>query len=565
MIKNLLCLKNIFFIVTFCIITFSIAFILRYDVISGDDIALGFFRTYTFGEISGCDHARYLSIIQQRFVSTIAYLFNIHPNSLANTLGALIRGFDIALMCFILSMFLYKERERTIYTPILMFVIFIFYIQQIFTHTHDEIFYFNFHFGYLFGTILYFTFLYMVGYILLKKDNLSFFNLIILSIIAFLTSINDTFAITGIIFIVLITSILFISYLFQKNDNSNIFIKFLKNNKKILFIFIIYSIGAILSIRGMLNSNIANFIDNNQNSSFFIYWFVMLKKFIPQYANEIIVRHWQSLTTILILFILIVKSNIENKKQYLAYALCILLSVHLFMFSLISGGTDTFYEKGKFWISHNDLQLFYNMTLILICLYLFGIYYNYIKDNKKLFYTVTIIALILVGISLKDFKSTFDFVIRNYKEEKEARVSAYKAEKMYLFYCYNNLQPILPVSVLSHSKIGSAYWVGIQSDGNIFSEYEIIENNNDEKIKEIIDKIKQIDFTGVAYYTNYIPSIYKLKETELKPYKFVEDDIAYEYFYNSGGIFTEKEIKNTNYNNLLNKDFVLNKVDYNEL
>ena len=316
---------------------------------------------------------------------------------------------------------------------------------------------------------------------------------------------------------------------------------------------IFFFIGGFLNLLHIINNMYAmNRLPDDITIDFFKFIF---KIFLPEFFKEVIIAHWLSIFIILILLILILKIKSEDKFLYLSFPISIFSSFILSFISLVFCGNNTFYEPGKFWFSHHNIQIFYDKGLIAIILFLLGIIYMHYYSNRKKLFCICISTLCI--ISLINIPNSIITYINRFNLYKIERMATYKTEKMYLYYTYKHMQPILPISTLSYPNIASSYDINIYYEDidKIDKYYSHYFFPDEELDPNILEQIKNIDFSDAAYSNVFIKNIHKI--TNEHPYKFTDDELAYKYYYEAGGKFSEDELKSLNFNNLLNKDFVL--------
>ena len=534
------------FFVLFCIILLVAKF-LSYNTIAGDDVWQIFFVNDFFYELTHPDHGRYLAWMQMKILgSWLPQIIGIHPQEFISIFSSWVRGINIAILCLSISYFVAIRHYKKFLLPLLTIFAFVYYSSNLISHNISEINNLSPHFGYQFGLMIFLIFFIVLAKYLLK-DNVSKINIICCSLISFLSSLNDTFAVIGIISLVILSLLLFI--------NKSFFEK-----KHVLFPAISFVIGAFISLYGMfLDKHVIDFMDSEQNTNFFLYWFEMLKTFIPQYFQYVFSMHLFLHIFIIVLFVICFKQNKNN--QLIILALSMYLGVLGFFASLITGGTETFYQKGLFWIAHNDLQLILQVILLSIFLLLLGEYLH-CRKNLNIILKKFILSSIFVYISFLFLSSCscFDLYISKYKGTPEVKKQAYIAEKMYLFYAYQSKEAYLPINLLSYPEIASSFWVGmfVEQNERYVDLYEINANNPAWKERdEVVNKIKTYKMDNCFYVLCYMPQIYSLKNPI--PFYFLDDEAALNKFEELGGKFTDEELNNINFNRLYDIDFVLNK------
>lgn len=531
-------------VINFLIIAGIIFVFQNYNVVSGDDIWTPFLTEHP-------NHGRYFAFfLTKMFVHILPAALHIHPNSLANTIVAGIKGIDVAILCFIIAFFAYLNREKTYITSILPFFIFLFYINLISRYSIEELNQMTFHFGYITGELFYFLFLLIIGKLLLNNKAISKPQLFCYSILGGISGCNDTFAVAGICTLIFLYITLIVVFI-KENGAKNFIKKFFTTYKNIIIISLVFVLSAITAIKGMLqDAHIAAYIDKNFTIN--LNNFIL---FLKEYIKSVLFSQPVLITIIGILTALILVNKNHNK-MLMIFSISALAGVLAFFFSLIIGGTGTFYISGKFWICHNDLQIFLTLNFLTVILALYGHYYEISKGIVK---NILITAgIIFTAFPILYVKDCINFYLPRYQLQKNEKKLMYQAEKMYLFYAYKNKTAILPISLLSSPDIGSSFWIGINNSHlqKLIDEFERNRGNKDwREYIETIEQIKKIKFVKTHFRETFVKHTYNITDSQLPPYSFMEDQQAFEKYYSEGGFFKEDELATTPFNKLLDKKF----------
>ena len=528
-------------------ITFFVAKFLSYNTIAGDDMWQIFFVNDFLYELTHPDHGRYLAWMQMKFFgSWLPQFLGIHPQNFISCFPALVRAINIAVLCLSVAYFSTIRNHKNFLLHTLTIFVFVYYSANLITHNIAEINNLSPHFGYQFGLMIYLVFwIILLKYLL--NDSVSKLNVVICSVVSFLSALNDAFAVMGII-----SLSFFIIFGFLK--------KIFVTKRQIVAPVVSFLVGAFLSLYGLfLDKHVIDFMDSEENINFFFYWFEMLKKFIPQFLEFVFLDHIFIHVFIIVFFILCFKQNKDS--LFCIIALSMYFGILGFFASLITGGTETFYQKGLFWIAHNDLQLILRVILFSIFLLLFGeySYFSKVFSSKKYKFILVAINFVFLFLSLMHL-GCFNAYIDRYKLAPEVKKQAYIAEKMYLFYAYQNKEAYLPINLLSYSEIASSFWVGMSFNEEVNSVdlFEINANNPEWKERDnVVSKIKSFKMDKSFYVLLYMPKIYSLEKAP--PFYFVDQDEAYSKFNSLGGKFSDEELQNIDFNKLYDIDFVLNR------
>lgn len=542
-------------------------FILIKDVVlSGDDIWVGFYGDFKYIFLTP-EHGRFIQSLQMKSLCLwIPKLLHIHPNSMS-FVNSIAVSVNIAIVCFISAMFVNLGQKKTKLIPLLALGIFLFYFSSLVRYTGvQEIQSLTFHFAYVFGLAMFLGFLLVFGELLFSQKIFSKKTVIFCSIFSFLAALSDAYAYIGIIsvfFAFCVAAFMIVLQTLQNHNFVDNFKNFCKKYYALISVSVCFFIGGIISIATTIPMDGDRFIENNFVCSLSNFY----NLFLPQFMEACIFKHLFSIVLFLILFtIVLFKSDKDLKNIF--YPLFLVSGIFGFFFMLFFGGTEKFYEIGKFWIWHNDLQIIFKMVLLTVDIVLFGILMK-ITPYKKI---ISIVMLIIVYLSL----FLLPEIIRDYtfihQRTTTAKPIMYMAEKMYLFYTYNEETAVLPISALKQYNASTFYLLSYfeHSEENDILYYknagyylvDILEIENYEdrnKYKAVEETVKKLEFYPHWFRLTYIPKIYNLSVDSCVKYRFDDDEKAMKKFYDKGGTFTVEELEQLNFSKLLDKDFVLNK------
>lgn len=554
--------KNLLWFITGFVMFIVVFFLMKDTVLSGDDIWLGFYGDWKYIFLTP-EHGRFLQSIQMK---TLCYwipsLLNIHPNAMSY-INAFIVSFDVVLLCFITALFGYIGRKKSKMVPILALGVYIYYSNILFNGVNvQEIRLLSFHFAYIFGLMMFLGFWLIFGEILFAKEQISTKKLVLCSIFAFFAAMNDTYAYIGIIslFFASCTSACLILKETLKNHNFVENIKnFFKKYYALLSMGLCYCLGGAATILTTYAYDSERFMENSFSCSFSNFY----NLFLPQFLQACVFKHYLFVFLFAILFASILFIA-PKKEKILFYSCCLSVGVFGFFMILFFGGMENFYEKGKFWIWHADLQNTLTIILLAIDIALWG-FLAIITKYKKVFRAIAFVLLCTTILIFPDICDNYRFL----KEEASAaKKQMYMSEKMYLFYTYKKEMALLPLSSLKH-YIASTFYLNNyypEDDEEIIytDEYrniDILEIPNFED-RELYAKseetAKSTVFKNTWFRTVYTRKIYNILKENSVYYMFADDDVALKKFYQNGGTFTVEELQKLDFTKLMDKNFVLN-------
>jgi hypothetical protein len=433
----------------------------------------------------------------------------------------------------------------------------------------------SYNLAYVFGPMMFIVFYYILCKLLLNPTyKVSKRKYLLFCILSFITALNDTIAYIG-LFSIFTMILLSLSILIKRILVTKSFLvstqEFYKKYYHVIYLLIIFIIGASLTILSTSDNTKARFLDNSLPLLF------LIQSFIPAYLKAVIIKHKCILIPIFTCYVLCFFS-FEKHKNVLFISTSMLSGILLFFFALVKGGTNTFYEQGEYWVWHIYLQCVLWIILVAVLLLLVG---SLMRNSKIM---STLLCVIFICFLLKSFcyiDELKNFSIGNNTKMKEAKTMMYVIEKMYLFYAYNHKNAILPISALN-TMFSSAYCTPSLyemkdnipneiKDGNpnliskdncesVTKQIDCLEvcDKNDEEYKKAYNLIKNKYFKYTSFRYSYMKALYHLKENERVLYYFTDDTIAMEKFKEMGGVLTPDEIQKLNFSKLKDKNFVLN-------
>ncbi len=261
--------------------------------------------------------------------------------------------------------------------------------------------------------------------------------------------------------------------------------------------------------------------------------FSIIKDFIFNYfkicfANEFL--YWIIFTFLALSAI--IYSIRKNEIKRIIFPFIIQFSILITMMSLVVLG-KTFYEDKLFWLSHHNIQFLYKMLILIPFLILLDYNVKIYNDNRLIQKVgITVYSILVLSFCLR-FKDT-DLFKECYLTSwpNMLRKFYYVSEKILNYYYYKNSVPFLPEFPLD----------------------PVLQFYVPNKVENTYNYYKDYIFTDVYYQ-----KIYKNRLPVNIGYFKITDIEALKYFYENGGSFTLKELEELKFQNLLDKDFVLNK------
>lgn len=497
----------VFFLIVYCVVCFS-----QHNTIIIDDLYTVFidkevplFR-HLFLDVY---HGRILGNLLTKFVGyIIPTSFGIHPVTWIQTGGAIIKGILTAIICFLLAKALFIYKKPNFLLPVVSFIFYIFY-QANFANMYQNVLYSSF-FGFTFPFIFYYLFWTLFVKYCENQELQTKSNLIKLIIYAFLLATStETTSFTSIASLCIY---LFINKFIIKN-NKIAGAKYIFTSMFLGFVTYVTNPGFLACARG--KGTFTGFKETFYNA------FLMWREFWHgyKYTFQTDFLHY----TIIIIALIILYSfygETNKRKFFITTSVSLLLGAHLFFFSLLFAGHGTYQHIA--YVIHFDLIMQIKMIFLYIIFYQIGMF----RFNKKLFYSLAISPIILlylfnfntvnthinkiINVGLMKYSEPYNFI------SKRAYKNRYLEERIIAYYAYINKFPSLP-------KLNS----NIQSWG--FKRY--VQN---------------------LYNKNYSHTVTR-KNVHLGNYS----DIYNEYLNNGGPQIDKAEIMESDFNSLLDKNFVL--------
>lgn len=525
--------KKVILIIINCLVLIGIfAFFLCFmskDIFSGDDII---FRINSESNIEFFN----INIFVTEFFTKLAgeYLplvFNINPHTFSMTVGAVIRSAFVVLLCSVMALFPFNNREKTITSSLFTLISALYFIYAA-SNTDFSVInpnllpsyditgsfvllteYFH-HFGEFLPFILC---LYGIFFVLnhFTQNKLPDKKYIpIYSVYAFFVGFLSVFSgILGGLYLIFISLYLLLNNL----------------NKKAVF----YE-GKVIYIP--LFSLIFGMLCLKPASQYFNYFSPDIKfSFLKTLFSEQVIKNCLEYALIIILaavlyFLALKKSTVIKRTVYSVFVLIFSASAYFLLFSKLNP---------EIILSLIDIQILYRLVLFTCIMLLLGTCYKELSTEKKtqkvISFVFSLIMIIFFGVQAPFMYTTIN--LWNQLTE-ETMVTTYSIEKMYRFYSLRNKTALLPEdALLKIFKIKPFI-----SDKNL--------KDNDKISKNTF--LKYTPFTEKYYKTFY-------KNPNIVSYKFIDSKTAIKIFFEEGGFISADEIKKINFQKLYDDKFVLNR------
>ncbi len=469
-------------------------------------------------------------LINRFFGFTLPHLLHIHPQNFLIGAGSIILATLFSLVALSISSISFNKKKYNILYPFVFLLVFGFIYKQIFTISICEFLIREGFYRFLFPFIFYSLLLIKIMDLFTKSALPSKKDITILSFYSFLLAcMGEVFAFTS--FFTLISVIAVIS-LSLSNSELNLSKKERIKKLATLFFPILFSLlGTIILVSNQGFLNHVNIKITGYDVSEHWFDFLSIKYFLIDFIKYVFLFHRKVICALVLITILFYKYlNFENKRL-LILADIVMSSILAFNIALYVMGSTQYF--GGFWVRHPDMILLILIFTIIVLMFMIRILINLLEglSDKNLKNNVLIFVFIfLLMQNLTYLKYNNDSYTRIALPLKKMREAVYVRDKLMLFYTYKNQKVILPYYV---------YYI------NLWNIYNQVPYENYEKNARVEE----------CYYEGYFNDVYGLKKIE---YGFDEDNIALKKFKEAGGSLTNDEIKASDFQKLLDKDFVLN-------
>lgn len=405
--------KKIYLIINIVIallVIIGITCYLRYDIFQHDDFLQSFFYTKSLKElVLTADHGRYLSwFAMKSVVHGSSILFNVHPQD--NVFGNIFRGFDFALLGYLLSCVFYIDKDKKSVNPLIYITglgALFYYISLDF----PVLVHYNQHFGYVFNLLFFFPVILLFGKSYINQTKIPVWQG---ALGAFLVAISAHFNV-----ITVVGMLFFIAFCELLRRNFRVPKDLLTPLKCFIFGLVCYFVNP--------NFHYIWRTARMPEEPFFSYAVQNILPFLKDFYTFVIDRNVILFCLIIVAIFLVYKfsKDINKSKRVISLALSVVFGVCLFNFSLFACGR-TYYGSARFWLCHHDLQFITAMFLIVALAILLS------QIKIKWYIPVALILALCLG-----FNSLGLWKI-NYLNSIITRRTFYKIEKTNIFYYLNN-------------------------------------------------------------------------------------------------------------------------------
>ncbi len=519
----------------FCTLAIVFSFFVWFlsdDIFSGDDM-MSLVSWLTEGGKYNLDSVL-TAFLPKVFGEYLPLLFHVNPHEFSMTVGAVIRGVNVSLLCFVMSLFLFIGRQKTKMFPVAILVSALYFCYASANMEFDWINPNNLpvydlagsyvmlteysqHFGQLVTFILgLFSLYFLISYFVQNKLPEKKYLFLICGI-AFLTAVSSMFVsiVVGVTFSLVAFYLFFANIQQGKNE-------LIKSGKTVYFPLISYYLGMCVFAYypGYLNYFSLNF---------------NLPLFVKSLGKTLVLSN--SFETALIIALSAILFFLAlNKTTYIKRAIFAVFSAIFasgIYFSLFTQLND------KLILLLTESQILYRLLLFSFVLFLFSSCLKEltteVKTRKVISVTLTVLLIIFAVIQMPYTYTT----MRLWRVmSKETKSTTYCLEKMYRFYSLRHKTALLPEDALL----------------KIFKIAPYITDKS-VKTKDEINHMtffKQTPFTMCYYKTFY-------KNPYIVSYKFINSQMALKIFFEEGGMIDAKELNTLNFQNLYDDKFVLNR------
>ena len=529
-------MKGRVYIFNYLILILTVTFFtwfLSNDIFLGDDISeiLNFVPDTAKYNIDGI----FTGFITKLFCVNLPLLFHIHPHVFSMTAGAFVRAVNIALLCGMVSCFLFVGRGiKSYFGAGMVFCAYYFCYASsnlsisfknllnvprfeaegsfflITEYTH--------HFGQILSLIIGLFFIYLIVDCFIGGKFLDKKYIIPCCILGFLCGSSSAYVsvICGVLCAAVCLYYLILIFFVNKNSVKD----FLKSDKTAFLPILFFCFGVILFAFypgysfGLTNFSLLSSAKTVVKA---------LLSTVPLETASILI-----LSTALY-FMALHKTTCIKRTIYSAFGILAGIFVYLLIFSS-EGKNITF--------SLADSFALIRITLLSVIFLILGVCIKELETEPKVRKILLSAFILIYGLfSLVQLPFVFTTMSLWRIVNQENKVVLYCVEKMYRFYSLSDKTAILPDdSLLRLIKI------------NCFI--------ND---KSVTDKtitprtvFRNTDFTD-GYYTTFY------KNPRIVPYQFIPTDYAIRIFNNVGGSITKEEFAKPDFRKLYDDDFVLNK------
>lgn len=510
-------------IVIFCFFTWF----LSNDILAGDD-TLSIVSWMFEGGKYNLD-CIFTAFMPKLFGQYLPAFLHINPHEFSMTTGAALRSFNVTVLFFVMSLFMFLGRKKNAAFPLIILLSALYFCYASSNMDFDLInpnhlpaydlegsfvmlTEYSHHFGQLVTFILGLFSLYYILSLFLQNQLPDKKYIVLISVFAFMTAVSSMFVciVTG------FTSLLIFIYLFAANSFK------INENYKIIYIpACSYLIGVMIFA---FYPGFFNYFSKDINALDFLK--ILFKTIILQNSLEfgLIV-----ILTSVLYFLALNKTTFIKRCVFSVFS--VILSV-FFYFIMFSG-------------LENQIEMQLTESIVLLRLMLFSLILLllgacqrelYEEDGTRKVVNLSI-CIILIVFSIIQTPLIYTTMKLWRTMSEETKVTTYCLEKMYRFYSLRNKTALLPDdSLLKIFKIS-----------NFIDDINVNKN----------EPISGMTFFKTTPFTIYYTTFYK--NSKIVPYKFINSKMALKIFFEEGGMIDSKEIKQINFQKLYDDKFVLNR------
>lgn len=522
---------TVFYLISLVLTAVFFMWFLSNDIFVGDDISeiVNLSQNTAKYNIDGL----YTSVLTKLFCVKIPLLLNIHPHQFSMTAGAFVRGFNIAVLCGVISLFLFIGRNKKFYLALgTLFSAFYFcYASSNLTFMFDNILNiphfetegsfvllteYTHHFGQIFSLILGLGFIYVIADCFINNKIFDKKYLIPVSLLGFFCASSSLYVvvITTVMLLFIFIYYLTLNLIINKKPFSDI-----KNElKSVLYPVVSYVLGNIL-----------------------FYYYTGFNRF--EFADSLLSGAKTVIKTLMFavpletatLFILsaVVYFMALNKTTYIKRAVFFALAV----ISGICSYICLFSAKGEsFTINLVNSVILIRLTMLCLVFLLLGTCLKELSDEPKVKKFAVSVFLVIYGLfSAVQIPFVFTTMVIWRAINEENKVTMYCIEKIYRFNSLLGQTAVLPEDALLRIMKINAFV-------------------NDYSVKD-----KQITKDTVFKYTDFTTGYYQTfyKNPRIVPYRFDEPVSAVKKFMNDGGHLTKDELIKADFQKLYDENFVI--------
>ncbi len=253
--------------------------------------------------------------------------------------------------------------------------------------------------------------------------------------------------------------------------------------------------------------------------------------FLKLYFDNLFIDNVFFITLIALCTIYLYLSN-TNKKinlrviRYILYTLCGFLLFFLFLFfigkSCPSYGVEAAINDQNYWISYKPLLFEWRVLLFSIFIFLYSRLREYTNISKYRIFLIALIYVLSCFYYIKSELNDFNAILYSYEIKK----NQYVHEKFACHYTDREEIIILPITKQSVIQDG---------DSQIYAQNKLYTKDSHPQVYEFLSYIERIYYNG---------------ENKTYGIIFLEEKKAYDKYKESGGVITDIELKELNFNKI---------------